>query len=58
MMTAPLKLSQKEVEKLVNGKLNCKRFSKIFNDIPMYHPDHVMQKGETHRDYTEDEMCK
>lgn len=45
-----LKLTKKELESFVNGYLPD-RFEEIFNDIPMYHPDHVMEKGETHRDY-------
>lgn len=53
-MTATLKLTQKEVDKLINNRLNSERFEEIFNDIPMYHPDHVIEKGETHRQYVDD----
>jgi hypothetical protein len=55
MMTATLKLTHKEVEKLINNRLDTERFEEVFNDIPMYHPDHVMEKGETHRLYIEDD---
>lgn len=54
-MTDTLKMTFKEVEKLVNNKLDTDRFEEVFNDIPMYHPDHVIQKGETHRSYIEDD---
>lgn len=54
-MTATLKLTHKEVEKLINNRLDTERFEEVFNDIPMYHPDHVMEKGETHRLYIEDD---
>lgn len=47
-------LTQQDLEHFVNGRLP-KRFEEIFNDIPMYHPDHVIEKGETHRQYTEDD---
>ena len=51
-----LKLTHKEVEKLINNRLDTERFEEVFNDIPMYHPEHVMQKGETHRSYIEDDQ--
>lgn len=54
-MTATLKLTHKEVEKLINNRLNTERFEEVFNDIPMYHPDHVIEKGETHYQYQEDD---
>lgn len=53
-MTATLKLTAKEIDNLLNNKLHIDRFEEIFNDIPMYHPDHVIEKGETHRDYMDD----
>lgn len=56
MTEQKLKLTHKEVEKLINNRLNTERFEEVFNDIPMYHPDHVMQKGETHRSYVEDDQ--
>jgi hypothetical protein len=56
MTEQKLKLTSKEVEKLINNRLNTERFEEVFNDIPMYHPDHVMQKGETHRSYIEDDQ--
>jgi hypothetical protein len=55
MTEQKLKLTSKEVEKLVNGRLDTERFEEVFDDIPMYHPDHVMEKGETHRLYIEDD---
>ena len=55
-MTATLKLTHKEVEKLINDRLDIERFEEVFNDIPMYHPEHVRQKGETHRSYVEDDQ--
>lgn len=55
MTEQKLKLTSKEVEKLVNGRLDIERFEEIFDDIPMYHPDHVMEKGERHTDYMEDD---
>ncbi len=48
-----LKLTKKELESFVNNNLP-ERFEEIFNDIPMYHPEHVMEKDETHRDYCDD----
>jgi hypothetical protein len=56
MTEQKLKLTSKEVEKLVNGRLDNERFEEVFDDIPMYHPDHVMEKGETHRSYIEDDQ--
>lgn len=55
MTEATLKLTQKQLESLVNNKLDTERFKETFNDIPMYHPDHVMEKGETHYQYQEDD---
>jgi len=55
MSEQKLKLTSKEVEKLVNNRLNTERFEEVFDDIPMYHPDHVMQKGDRHTDYCEDD---
>lgn len=52
--TPKLKLTMKQLEKFVNNQLP-ERFEEIFDDIPMYHPDHVIQKGETHRQYVEDD---
>lgn len=52
----PLKITKKELESFVNGDLP-ERFEEVFNDIPLYHPDHISKKGETHRNYIEDEMC-
>jgi len=55
-MTNPtLKLTYKEVENLINNRFDDERFEVTFDDIPMYHKDHVIAKGETHRDYTEDD---
>lgn len=31
------------------------RFTSVFNDIPLYHPEHKASAGETHRDYIEDD---
>lgn len=53
-MTTTLKLTAQEIDNLLNNKLQTDRFEEIFNDIPMYHPDHVIEKGETHRDYMDD----
>lgn len=57
-MTQTLKMTKKEVDKLINNRLNTERFEEIFNDIPMYHPDHVIEKGETHYKYYEDDGRK
>lgn len=54
-MTATLKLTKKDLDNFINNKLP-ERFEEIFDDIPMYHPDHVIQKGETHRQYVEDDQ--
>ncbi len=54
-MTATLKMTFKEVEDLINDRLDTERFEEVFDDIPMYHPDHVMEKGERHTDYIEDD---
>lgn len=53
-MTATLKLTKKDLDNFINNKLP-KRFEEVFDDIPMYHPDHVIEKGETHRQYIEDD---
>lgn len=42
-MTYTLKLTRKEIEKLINNRLDTKRFEEIFNDIPLYHPEHFIQ---------------
>jgi hypothetical protein len=55
MTSQPLKLTHKEVENLINNRFDDERFEVTFDDIPMYHKDHVIAKGETHRDYTEDD---
>lgn len=49
----PLKITKKELESFVNGDLP-ERFEEVFNDIPLYHPDHIAKKGETHRNYIDD----
>jgi hypothetical protein len=54
MMTATLKLTNKDLNNFINNKMP-ERFEEVFDDIPMYHPDHEIQKGETHRQYTEDD---
>lgn len=54
-MTATLKLTKKDLDNFINNKLP-ERFEEIFDDIPMYHPDHEIQKGETHRQYVEDDQ--
>lgn len=53
-MTTTLKLTKKDLDNFINNKLP-ERFEEIFDDIPMYHPDHTIQKGETHRQYVEDD---
>ena len=53
-MTSTLNLTKKNLDDFVNNKLP-ERFQEIFDDIPMYHPEHVIEKGETHRQYTEDD---
>lgn len=53
-MSVTLKLTNSEVDKLINGKLE-ERFEEIFNDIPFYHPDYEPEKGETHRNFVEDD---
>jgi hypothetical protein len=50
-----LKLTLKEIDDLINQRIEPDQFEEIFNDIPMYHPEHVIQKGETHRNYIEDD---
>lgn len=54
-MTAKLKLTKKDLDNFINNKLP-KRFEEVFDDIPMYHPEHVIQKGESHRQYVEDDQ--
>lgn len=54
MMTTTLKLTPKQLDDFINNKMP-ERFEEIFDDIPMYHPDHVLVKGETHRQYQEDD---
>lgn len=54
-MTVKLKLTKKDLDNFINNKLP-KRFEKVFDDIPMYHPEHVIQKGESHRQYVEDDQ--
>lgn len=53
MTTQALKLTHKELEQLINDRLDSERFKVTFDDIPMYHPEHVIQKGERHTDYME-----
>ena len=53
-MTVTLKLTNQEVDNLINGKLKD-RFETIFDNIPFYHPDNVPDEGETHHDYCEDD---
>lgn len=53
-MTTTLKLTKKDLDNFINNKMPD-RFEEVFNDIPMYHPDHVIEKGETHRSYIEDD---
>lgn len=53
-MSVTLKLTNDEVDQLINGKFE-ERFEEIFNDIPLYHPDYEPEKGETHRDFCEDD---
>lgn len=57
MTDTTLKLTSKELDNIINNRYDDERFEEIFNDIPMYHPDHVIQKGERHTDYMEDELC-
>lgn len=55
-MTISLKLTRSQMEELLNSDLSDAfdgRFQEVFNDIPLYHPDYVSEKKETHRDYTE-----
>lgn len=54
-MNSTLKLTKKDLDNFINNKLP-ERFKEVFDDIPMYHPDHVIQKGETHRQYVEDDQ--
>jgi len=55
MTIQKIKMTERELDKLINGRLDTDRFEEIFNDIPMYHPDHVIEKGERHTDYIEDD---
>lgn len=55
MTTQKVKMTAKELDKFINGRLDTERFDEIFNDIPMYHPDHIIEKGERHSDYIEDD---
>lgn len=55
MTDTTLKLTSKELDNIINNRYDDERFEEIFNDIPMYHPDHVIQKGERHTDYIEDD---
>lgn len=55
MTLQKLKLTNNEVDKLVNGRLDIDRFEEVFDDIPIYHPEHEHVKGDTHRDYCEDD---
>lgn len=48
-----IKLTQNQINKIINYDLNNERFVEIFNDIPLYHPEHLRTDGETHRDYIE-----
>lgn len=55
-MPTLLKLTRTQMEELLNSDLSDAfdgRFQEIFNDIPLYHPDYVSEKKETHRDYME-----
>lgn len=54
MTIQKLKLTSKQVNEIINNRYDGERFEEIFNDIPMYHEDHVMQKGERHTDYMDD----
>lgn len=54
-MTVTLKITHKELEGFVKNNLP-ERFEEVFDDIPMYHPDHEPVKGETHRQYVEDDQ--
>lgn len=55
MTIQKVKMTAKELDQFINGRLDTERFDEIFNDIPMYHPDHVIEKGERHTDYIEDD---
>lgn len=57
-MTKKLALTLEEISLLLNGGLEEEepfgsRFVEVFNDIPMYHPEHVKEEHETHRNYME-----
>lgn len=54
MTIQKLKLTSKQVNDLINNRYDDERFEEVFNDIPMYHPDHVIEKGERHTDYMDD----
>jgi hypothetical protein len=53
-MSKTLKLTFNELNKIINGEVD-KRFEEVFDDMPLYHPEHVFEKGETHRNYQEDD---
>lgn len=55
-MSQVLKLTYKELENLVNNRLTTKRFEEVFDDIPMYHSEYILEKGETHHSYIEDDQ--
>lgn len=50
-----LKLTNKELDLLINNKLHNERFEKLFDDIPVFHPDHDNDSGERSSDYIEDD---
>lgn len=58
-MTGKIKLTYRDIDNLINYRFDEElfedRFEIIFDDIPFYHPDHTPSKGETHRDYLEDD---
>ena len=56
-MTTTLKLTEKDLDGFVNGKMP-ERFEVIFDNLPCYHESSPLKPGETHHMYVEDEMCK
>lgn len=54
-MTVTLKLTAKELDDLINGKFDEERFKVTFDDMPIYHPDNINDKGNSRRDYLEDD---
>lgn len=52
---AKLKLTNKELDSLINNKLHDERFEKLFDDIPIFHPDHEKKSNESSSDYIEDD---